>query len=124
MELLKDYDCTIEYHLVKANVDANALSQKSRESLYYIHTTTLLLLIELWKLNVELIMDASSGVLATLKIKLMLLEKIVAAQQVNKETEKLREDAKSEKIKKLKCTEEGVLKFENKLYIPDVEELR
>ena len=36
MELLKDYDCMIEYHLGKANMVANALSQKSSGSLYYI----------------------------------------------------------------------------------------
>ena len=33
MELLKDYDCTILYHLGKANVVANALSRKSMDSL-------------------------------------------------------------------------------------------
>ena len=28
LELIKDYDCTIEYHLMKANVVADALSRK------------------------------------------------------------------------------------------------
>ena len=31
MELLKDYDCTIEYHLGKANIVADALSWKTVE---------------------------------------------------------------------------------------------
>ena len=30
LELIKDYDCTIEYHQGKANVVADALSWKSR----------------------------------------------------------------------------------------------
>ena len=99
MELLKDYDCIIKYHPEKANVVVDALSQKSGGSLYHIRTTTMPLFIELQKLNVELAMDASSGILATLKVRPMLLERIAAAQQVDKETEKLREDAKSRKKK-------------------------
>ena len=33
IELLKDYDCIIQYHLEKANVMADALSRKSVGSL-------------------------------------------------------------------------------------------
>lgn len=29
MELIKDYDCTITYHLEKANVVSNALSREN-----------------------------------------------------------------------------------------------
>ena len=36
MELLKDYDCTILYHLDKANVVVDALSRKSIGSLAHI----------------------------------------------------------------------------------------
>ena len=38
MELLKDYDCSILYHLGKANVVADALSRKSAGSLAHIST--------------------------------------------------------------------------------------
>ena len=33
MELIKDYDCVINYHLEKANVVANALSRNSVQTL-------------------------------------------------------------------------------------------
>ena len=33
MELIKDYDCVIDYHLGKANVVADALSRKSMQTL-------------------------------------------------------------------------------------------
>ena len=33
MELIKDYDCVIDYHLGKANVVVDALSRKSVETL-------------------------------------------------------------------------------------------
>ena len=36
MELLKDYDCTILYHLSKANVVVNGLGRKSMGSLAHI----------------------------------------------------------------------------------------
>ncbi len=36
MELLKDYDCTIQYYLGKANVVVNTLSRKFSGSLAHI----------------------------------------------------------------------------------------
>ena len=54
IELLKDYDFTIEYHPEKANIVADALSRKSSGSLSYIHTVRIPLLLELRALNVEL----------------------------------------------------------------------
>ena len=77
VELLKDYDCTIEYHPRKANMVADALSRKSSGNLYYIHATRLPLLIELRKLGVEFQMDVTGGLLATLRVMPMLIEKIL-----------------------------------------------
>ena len=47
MKLLKNYDCTIDYHPGKANVVANALSRKSTRSLAYMQTIQLPLMVEL-----------------------------------------------------------------------------
>ena len=41
IELLKDYDCTIDYHPGKANVVADALSRKSFSNLAYLKTVRL-----------------------------------------------------------------------------------
>ena len=41
MELLKDYDCTIDYHPGKANVVADSLNRKSTGSLAYMQTIPL-----------------------------------------------------------------------------------
>ena len=38
MELLKDYDCSILYHLSKINVVADAMSRKSAGNLAHIST--------------------------------------------------------------------------------------
>ena len=85
MELLKDYDCTIEYHPGKANVVADALSRKSTGSLHYIHATKMPMLIELRKLNVELNAIEPDCILATLKVRPLLMERIIQAQQTDEE---------------------------------------
>ena len=59
MELLKDYDCTIDYHPGKANVVEDALSRKSTGSLAYMQIIQLPLMVELLELGVELRMHAS-----------------------------------------------------------------
>ena len=57
LELLKDYDCTIEYHPGKANVIANTLSRKSNATLSHIQVTYLPLLLELRSMRTELRVD-------------------------------------------------------------------
>ena len=47
MELIKDYDCTIEYHPGKANVVADGLSRKSTGTLSLLKAVRAPLLLEL-----------------------------------------------------------------------------
>ena len=54
MELLKDYNCTIEYHPGKANVVANALSRKAGSSMAHLRVNYMGELIALRRLNVDL----------------------------------------------------------------------
>ena len=46
LELIKDYELIIEYHLGKANVVADALSRKSSVTLAYIRTAYMSLLVD------------------------------------------------------------------------------
>ena len=68
MELLKDYDCTIDYHPGKANVVADALSRKSAGSLAYMQTIKLPLMVELRELGVELRMHALGELFASFQL--------------------------------------------------------
>ena len=50
IELLSDYDCTIEYHPGRANVVADTLSRKSQGRINVFHASRVLLLAE-WRLT-------------------------------------------------------------------------
>ena len=54
LELIKDYDCTIEYHPRKANIVADALSRRPKSSLSHIRSGYLPLLVEMRALGVML----------------------------------------------------------------------
>ena len=60
-----DYDCTIDYHLGKANVVADALSRKSTSSSVYMQTIQLSLMVELRELGVELGIHVSGALFAS-----------------------------------------------------------
>ena len=52
LKLIKDYDCTIEYHPGKANVVADALSRRLESSLSHMRSGYLPLLVDLRALGV------------------------------------------------------------------------
>ena len=68
MELLKDYDCTIDYHPSTANVVVDALSRKSTGSLTYMQTIQLPLMVELRELGVEVGMHVSGALFASFQL--------------------------------------------------------
>ena len=78
IELLKDYDCTIDYHPTKANVVADALSQKSIEKADTINNE-----VANWAtlraLNVNLGIE-DGNLLATMQVKPTILNRIKEAQ--------------------------------------------
>src|SRR5262249_17826626 len=83
VELLKDYDCQILYHLGKANVVADALSRKSMGSLYHISTQKKELvkdLNNLFNMGLQLEVSESQVLLAQFQVRLNLIDEIKATQ--------------------------------------------
>ena len=76
LELIKDYDCTIEYHPGKANVVADALSRKSEGSYAYLQMVYLPLLIELRSLGVQLQVADPGTLLASFYVCPLLVDQI------------------------------------------------
>ena len=90
LELIRDYDCTIEYHPRKANVVADALSRKLEGSYAYLQTVYLPLLIELRSLGVHLQVADTGTLLASFYVHLLLVDQIKEGQKQVLEMIKLR----------------------------------
>ena len=76
--MIKDYDCSINYHLGKANMVANALSQKSSSFLVPLLTTQKEN--DLERMGIEIVMGDSQAFMASLTIQPTLIEKIKTLQ--------------------------------------------
>ena len=76
IELIKDYECTIEYHPGKSKVVAAALSRRPMSSLSHLRAVHLTRLIELMSLGVGLELIDSGALLATFHLRHVLIDRI------------------------------------------------
>ena len=74
--MIKDYDCTIEYHPGKADVVADALSRRLESSLSHMRSGYLPLLVDLRALGVILEAKDSGALLATFDVRPLLVDQI------------------------------------------------
>ncbi|KAI5334636.1 hypothetical protein L3X38_024769 [Prunus dulcis] len=124
LELIKDYDCTIEHHLRRANVVADALSRKSSGSVPYLRGSYVPLMIELRKLRVELGVDEQGALLATLQVRLVLVERILTAQAQDPLICTLRAEVESGDRTDCSVRNDGALMVGTRLYVPNDEALK
>ena len=111
LELFKDYDCIIYYHLGKTNVVVDALSRKALAAALSLQHSE-------WRLADD------GAILAQLKAQPVLKQMIIDAQKNDEEMQKKVQMVRDcDKIGFL-VKEEGSLYFQDRLCVPDNKELK
>ncbi|KAI0501334.1 hypothetical protein KFK09_016278 [Dendrobium nobile] len=120
LELIKDYDLTIQYHSEKANVVVDALSRKSSGLLGIQLTSDEYLIRDMERLQLEVISStgADSSVLTQMNIQSSLEERILEAQKSDSDYLKLISQIEYGKKSELRVSNFGVIFCKNRLWIP------
>jgi hypothetical protein len=123
LELIKDYDLEVHYHPGKANVVADALSQKLQCNCVMMDSRIDTLCDELSKMKIEVI---PSGALSHISVELALQDQIIMAQLSDKGEQIIKENLrqKSEKYKCFCQDGKGILWFESRLVVPKNKDLK
>jgi hypothetical protein len=123
LELFKDYDLEVHYHPRKANVVADALSQKSQCNCVMMDSRINTLCDEMSKMKIEVI---PSGTLSHISIEPTLQDQIIMAQLSDKGVQIIKENLhlKVEKYKCFRQDSKGILWFENRLVVPKNKDLK
>ena len=122
--MIDDFNCSIEYHLGKAKVVADALSRKSLGQLACLLTTQKHILADLEKLGIEVRASGTSDTCAYLSVKPMLMDEIIAQQFEDPELYKLRDRVKAKGVIGFQIDEKGVLRHGNRLCVPTCGDFR
>jgi hypothetical protein len=80
VELIKDYDYVIDYHPGKANVVVGALSRKGKTVINDMEIKEQGSIVELKKMGLRLSVRPERSLLAQLKIRSVLRDKVLVAQ--------------------------------------------
>jgi len=124
IELIKDYDCTIEYHPGKANVVANALSRKNKATLGRLTVGKERQLAELKEMGANLDINAGGGLVAQLLVRPTYREQILQAQFQDKFGSKIRKNVEAGAEMKFRVADDGSLMMGQRLYVPNDETIK
>ena len=110
MELIKDYDCVIDYHPGKDNVVADALSRKSVQTLR--------------ALNSHLSLPDDGAIVAELMARPNLLNQVQEAQKSDEKNSTIVSQNRMGKETEFLVNEDGFLYYRDRVYVPNDSELK
>ena len=110
MELIKDYDCVIDYNSGKANVVADALSRKTMQTLR--------------TLNAHLSLTDEGTVVTELIARPSLLNRVLEAQRKDEKIAVILSKIGNGKEIEFTVNEDGVLYYKDQVCVPDDNDLR
>jgi hypothetical protein len=121
LELIKDYDLGINYHPTKANVVANALSQRSQVSQLVVNSMPFELCEEFDKLNLRIVGNTEA---MEMEVGSSLLQEIQRGQKEDEKVQEIKRNIKEEKSYGFSEDDEGVLWYKGRICVPNVKELK
>ncbi|KAA0060440.1 retrotransposon protein [Cucumis melo var. makuwa] len=124
LELIKDYDFTIEYHPGKANVVADALSRKSRLPKSALCGIRVALLNELRGSKVVVTTEDSRSLLAQFQVRSSLVTEIVRRQSEDSNLQKKFEKSKKGLKVEFELRTDGAIVKQGRLCVPNISELK
>lgn len=121
LQLVKDYDCEINYHPRKANVVADALSRKAGVVAQLSVPRPLQL--EIQKCNIEFYPRGKAPRLSTLTVQSTLKDRIRSGQSTDEQLQKWRSRDES-KGRKLYTVNDGIVRYRVRIWVPGVDSIR
>ncbi|KAB2605791.1 S ribonuclease [Pyrus ussuriensis x Pyrus communis] len=121
MQLLSDYDCTIDYHPGRANVVADALSTKSQGRINALYASRIPLLANLRSTGVRLeAEDRDVALLANFQVRPILVDRVCEAQVADRETQELIQARDRGRRRDLRVHDsDGMLMQEGRMFVPN-----
>jgi hypothetical protein len=121
LELIKDHELEIYYHLGKVNVVADALSRKSQVNMLAAHPMSYVLAKEFDRLSLEFL-NNTQGV--TIELDPTLEQDIRKGQKDDENINEIRQLIIEGKGKDFREDAEGVVWFKDRLCVPDIKSIQ